>query len=751
MKRIAVLFLLFLLSFYYAQENKVPKGHDNTSKFRQMYDLLPTPNVYRTADGKPGPEYYQNTADYKMKIKLVDDPKQPVLLGEETVTYTNNSPGALAYIWFQLDQNRRAPDSFSEKVSSDGDNVMLRPGKFVSKFTEAGYVGGYQIEKVTDEKGNPLHYVINHTVMRVDLPKTLLPGEKTKIYIKWRYNINNFTEDWARSGYEEFKDGEKEYIIAQFFPRVAFFGDVEGWQTKQFIGTGEFALPFGKYEVNITAPADFVLDGTGHLINRSEVLGKFYKNWIKATESYDKPVIVVSEEDVKKKIQNPERVKTKTWKFVAKDVRDFAFAASRRFIYDAMAVKIGDRRVMAVSMYPPEGNPLWEEYSTRVVAHTLKSYSDILFEYPYHKAISVNAFRQGMEYPMICWNFGRPDKNGKYSERTKYGMIGVIIHEVGHNWFPMIVNSDERQWMWMDEGLNTFVQLLTEQRWEKGFPSRAFPKNIVPFLQGDQSKMRPIMTASDEMYNRSATAYVKPAAGLYILRELVLGHELFDFALKTYANRWKFKHPSPADFFRTMEDASGVDLDWFWRGWWFTTAVNDMEIVDVKRFYITNKPTQRIKNMAKRYGVKVEDLPPFVSLISEDSPDFDPSMKKQSDWLAEMLDLQHLLKQKYQIEEWTDLKRAKYFYQVTIRQNGELVMPIVLKITYEDNTSETKIYPAEIWRFGNEIKKLLATDKKIVKVELDPDELTADINTQNNIWPKSKAVSKFKKIKNRLR
>ncbi len=751
MKKFIGILLVWVMLPVVAQQNQVPKGHDNTSKFRQLYDLLPTPNRYRSADGMPGPDYYQNTADYVMNIELVDDAKQPVLKGEETVIYTNHSPSEMRYIWFQLDQNRRAPQSFSEKVTSDGDNVMLRPGKFVSKFTDAGYKGGYHIESVTDEQGNPLHYVINYTMMRVDLKKPLKKGQKARVKIKWWYNINNFTQDWARSGYEEFEDGEKEYIIAQFFPRVAYYGDVEGWQTKQFIGTGEFALPFGKYIVNIKAPADFVLDGTGHLVNRAEVLGKYMKNWIKASESFDKPVIVVSEEAAREKIARPDRTNFKTWHFVANKVRDFAFAASRRFIYDAMAVKIGNRKVMAVSMYPPEGNPLWEQYSTRVVAHTLKSYSDILFDYPYHKAISVNAYRQGMEYPMICWNFGRPDKDGKYSERTKYGMIGVIIHEVGHNWFPMVVNSDERQWMWMDEGLNTFVQLLTEQRWEKGFPSRGFPKNVVPFLQGDQSKMRPIMTASDEMYNRSATAYTKPAAGLYILRELVLGHELFDYALKTYANRWKFKHPSPADFFRTMEDASGTDLDWFWRGWWFTTAVNDMEIVDVKRFYITDKPTQRIKNMAKRYGIKVSDLPTFISLISEDSPDFKPEMKKQSDWLAELHDVRKILMQQYAVDDLSKLKHAKYFYQVTIRQNGELVMPIVLKITYEDDSSETRIYPAEIWRFGNEVKKLLATDKKIKKLELDPREITADINTENNVWPKNLRKSRFEQLKKKLK
>ncbi len=753
MKKILSVFLIVLISGgIWAQEKKIPKGHENTSKFRQLYDLLPTPNAYRAADGNPGPDYYQNRADYLMNIQLIDDKKQPVLKGEETIVYHNNSPQTLHYLWVQLDQNRRAPDSFTKKITPDGNNVMLRPGKFISEFTDLGYEGGYHIDYVKDDTGKDLKYTVNFTMMRVDLPKPLKPGESYMLKIKWWYNINNFTQDWARSGYEEFPDGEKEYIIAQFFPRMAVYSDVEGWQTNQFIGTGEFALPFGNYSVTITAPADFVLDGTGVLVNRNEVFTKpQYERWLKATKTFDKPVIVVSQEEVAKKIKNPETEQTKKWVFKAKDVRDFAFAASRRFIYDAMAVDINGKTKMAISMYPPEGNPLWEKYSTRVVAHTLKSYSDILFDYPYHKAISVNAYRQGMEYPMICWNYGRPKPDGTYSERIKNGMISVIIHEVGHNWFPMVVNSDERQWMWMDEGLNTFVQLLTQQRWQKGFPSRGFPKDLVPFLLGDQSKMQPIMVNADNMFHRSQTAYHKPAAGLYILREVVLGHELFDHALKTYANRWKFKHPSPADFFRTMEDASGTDLDWFWRGWFFTTEVNDIGIKKVDRFYITDKPTERIKKMAQRYGVKVSELPPFISLISEDSPDFDPGLKKKQHILAQTPTLKDYLKKNYDVDI-NRVKYPRYFYRIVFEKNGGLVMPVVLQVTYEDGSTEKIIYPAEIWRFNDkEVSKLLATDKKAVKFEIDPENITADVNPDNNVWPRNLKQSKFENLKKELR
>jgi len=749
----------FLISLSFAQnknEKKPLKGHYNASKFRQMTDLLPTPNRYRNAAGAPGPDYYQNRADYDMSIKLIDSDK-PQLKGHETITYINNSPDDLEYLWVQLDQNKRAPNSYTDQIKDDGSNVMLRPGKFISQYTNVGYKGGYHITKVTDNNGNPLPYTINHTMMRIDLPKPLKSKESYTFQIDWWYDINNFAEDWGRSGFENFKeDGNNLYIIAQFYPRMAVYDDVNGWQNLQFIQTGEFTLPFGHFKVNITAPADHILDGTGVLTNRKEVMSaKQYKRYLKAKKSFDKPVMIVTEEEARQHEKSFSKG-YKTWRFDAKNVRDFAFASSRKFIYDMMAVKLPSKTVMAVSLYPKEAQPLWEKYSTRTVANTLEQYSKHLFDFPYHKAISVNAFRQGMEYPMICWNFGRPDKNGKYSNRTRNGMIKVITHEVGHNWFPMIVNSDERQWMWMDEGLNTFTELLAEQAFEKklGFKlnSRGYPKQVVPFMKGDQSKMHPIMVNSDLMYNRSMTAYSKPAAGLYMLREVILGQKLFDKAFKTYANRWKFKHPEPADFFRTLEDASAVDLDWFWRGWFYTTRVNDMGIAKVSKFYVTDKPTQRIKNMAKSYGMKVEDFPPFVSLITEDSPDFTPDLKSKKPLISRAKNLKSFLSENFTKDEIKHIKTPKYFYRVEFEQKGELVMPIVLKLTYKDGTTGQMIYPAKIWRYNDKkVSKMIPSQKEIIKIELDPKNLTADIDQSNNVWPKKKQKSEFEKIKAKVK
>ncbi len=751
MKKIALcvsLLMIFTVSF--GQESKQKErepGHYNISKFKQLKEELATPNVYRTGSGAPGPNYYQQQADYKMDI-ILDDKNQRIY-GEEIITYYNNSPEDLEYLWVQLDQNVRAPDSQKPQVTAGGPSVLYKPQKFTQEFLGKPFDGGFKIDFVQDIAGNDLPHFINHTMMRIDLPEVLKSGAKTSFKIKWWYNIPDHTVNRARSGYEHFpKDGNNAYVIAQFFPRMAVYNDVEGWQNLQFLGRGEFALPFGNYEVNITTPADHILDGTGHLLNRKEMLtAQQWKRYQQAEKSYDKPVIVVTQDEAEKSEKSFSK-KTKTWKLKAEMVRDFGFASSRKFILDAQAVKIGDRDVMAISIYPKEGNPLWEEYSTRVVANTLKSYSDQMFDYPYHKAISVHAKQQGMEYPMICWNYGRPKEDGTYSTRTRNGMIGVITHEVGHNWFPMIVNSDERQWGWMDEGLNTFAQMIAEQRFEPNFPSRAYPKNVVSYMSGDQSRITPIMTQHDNVFQSGPNAYSKPAAGLYILREVVLGHELFDKAFKTYAQRWKFKHPTPADFFRTMEDASGTDLDWFWRGWFYTTDYNDIGVKDVKKYVVTDKPTARVKRMAKAYGMSVEDLGPNLYLVNTDSDDYTADMANVKDPVNDIPLLKEYLKDNFSKEERKALKDTKYFYEIIFEKPGGLVMPILVEYVFADGSKKEVTYPAEIWRFNDkEIKKVFASDKEIKEINVDPNKLTADVDTENNSWPKKKEDSQFDKFK----
>jgi hypothetical protein len=512
----------------------------------------------------------------------------------------------------------------------------------------------------------------------------------------------------------------------------------------QFWGAGEFALPFGNFEVNITVPADHILEATGTLLNRNEVFTtEQLQRYQLAEKSFDKPVIVATQAEAEAREKGFSTAK-KTWKFKAENVRDFGISTSRKFIYDAMAVQTGNTTAMAISLYPKEGNPLWEEYSTRIVAHTLKSYSSYTFDYPYPKAISINARDQGMEYPMICWNYGRPDENGKYTDQTKYGMLGVICHEIGHNYFPMIVNSDERQWTWMDEGLNSFLEYLAEKSFDPNFPLRRGPaKNIVPYMSGDQRGLEPIMTNSESIRQFGNNAYGKPATALNILRETIMGHELFDYAFKTYANRWKFKHPTPEDFFRTMEDASAVDLDWFWRGWFYTTDYNDIGIKEVKKYFVSSDPTKEVAEFMKTRRRRDTKLGAMVYMVAEGSEDYKSEMNKPFK-IVDYKALDEYVNQNFTPEEKAKLNEPKYFYQVTFDKPGGLVMPIIVELTFEDGTTENHYFPAQIWRKNDqEVSRTFATKKAIAKIQIDPKLETADIDTSNNSWPKTIEKSKF--------
>lgn len=744
-----------------AQEEKKERepGHYNTNKFKQLYEEFATPNTFRSASGAPGPDYYQQQADYVMDIQLDDENAR--IYGEETITYTNNSPDALAFLWLQLDQNVRAKDSKAPLRNGSGVNPAYTPDNFSQTFMGESFDGGFNIEWVKDARGAALPHVINFTMMRIDLPAPLLSGQTYSFSVKWWYNIPDHTVNRARSGYEYFEeDGNRAYVIAQFFPRMAVYSDVEGWQNHQFWGSGEFALPFGNYDVSITVPEDHVLDATGELLNRKQVFSKEMMNrYEKAKKSYDEPVMIVTQEEAEAAEKSFAK-KTKTWKFRAENVRDYAFASSRKFIWDMMAVKIGNRDVMAVSLYPKEGNPLWEEWSTKAVASTLKSYSSHTFDYPYHKAISVHAKNQGMEYPMICWNYGRPNKDGTYSDRTKFGMMSVIIHEVGHNFFPMIVNSDERQWGWMDEGLDTFMQYLAEQEFGEAYPAaiegldkypsrRGAPSAIVDYMAGDQSYIAPIMSNPENVYQLGPNAYAKPATALNILRETVMGRELFDHAFKTYAQRWMFKHPTPEDFFRTMEDASAVDLDWFWRSWFYTTDYVDIGVSEVKKYYVSDEPTAEMKEYMAANGITSADLPPLVYLADLDAKETDTEIKapaEASSTLSEFM-LDNMTE-----AERSQVKQPKYFYEIAFEKPGGIPMPLIVEYAYADGTKEIVSYPAEIWRKNDaEVKRVVSSDKELVGITVDPNLETADIDTSNNSWPKAKEGSEFEKLKEAIK
>ena len=753
--KLPFLFLLLPLLLLAQDQNlEGPKqGHTNQNKFRQLYNEFSTPNDYRTASGAPGAAYYQQRADYVMDIKIDDETQR--LYGEETITYTNNSPDVLTYLWLQLDQNIRKKDSPSLLKNSQSISQTSQLSSFANKYLVDSFDGGFTIAHVLDAQGKPLPYMINQTMMRIDLPTPLQSGGQVVFSIKWWYNINDHVVNRARSGYEYFPlDDNRSYVIAQFFPRMCMYDDVEGWQNYQFWGNGEFALPFGDYEVRLTVPANFIVDATGKLTNRKEVFTKEMMNrYLKAKKSYDKPVLIVTQAEAEANEKTTTR-KTKTWKFSAKNVRDFAFTASKKYIWDMMAVQLGDRDVMAVSLYSKEGNPLWEEWSTRAVAHTLQTVSKYTFDYPYHKAISVHAKNQGMEYPMICWNHGRPEKDGSYSERVKFGMISVIIHEIGHNFFPMIVNSDERQWGWMDEGLTTFIQYLTEQEFGKRYPEsisglekypsrRGEPKKIVPYMSDDQDFLAPIMSNPENVYQLGPNAYGKPATALNILRQTIMGPALFDHAFKTYAQRWMFKHPTPEDFFRTMEDASAVDLDWFWRGWFYTTDFVDIGVENVQKVQVTSQPPASYIERMKRYGYDMQDLPSLVFRIDEDDENFAPNATPFA-----QLDVEEYLAENGRTAALEHVEKINYLYEITFNKPGGLVMPILVEYTYADGSKMSERYPVQVWRKNdNSYTRILASEKEIVEIQLDPNRETADVNTTNNIWPRLKVQTDFDRFK----
>jgi len=728
----------------------------NTSKFRQLGQELPTPNVYRTASGAPGHEYYQQRADYDMSITLDDETQR--IYGEETITYTNNSPDELRYLWVQLDQNMRAQNSTTQQIKTGG-IFNQRGANAQTAFNQLknnqfyDFDGGFKLAYVKTTSGANLPYTVNNTMMRVDLPTPLRQGQKFSFKIKWWFNINDRMDIGGRSGYEYFEEEDNYlYTIAQFFPRMAVYNDVEGWQNKQFLGQGEFTLPFGDYKVDITVPSDHIVASTGELMNASRILSsKQRARLAKAKKSYDDPVIIVTQEEAEATEKN-KATSTKTWTFEAENVRDFAFATSRKFIWDAQAVDISGKTTMAMSYYPKEGNPLWEQYSTRVVAHTLKVYSKFTIDYPYHKAISVHTKWIGMEYPMICFNGGRPESDGTYSEGTKYGMIGVIIHEVGHNFFPMIINSDERQWTWMDEGLNTFVQYLTEQEWDHDYPSRRGPAaKIVPYMSGPKEQIVPIMTNSESILQFGNNAYGKPATALNILRETVMGRELFDYAFKEYSRRWAFKHPTPADLFRTMEDASGVDLDWFWRGWFYTTDHVDIAIKDVQWYQMSTKdpdvekPFEAEKDRQANDHVgrarnevirtMVDEVPATRDFYNSYNP-FEVSAADREAYDRYRAGLSK--------EEAALLDAGYHFYGVTFENQGGLLMPLVLRFTLEDGTEEVKRIPAEVWlKNEDEFTKWFNFTQPVVQITLDPFLEMADTDRSDNYWPAMQEPSKF--------
>ncbi len=772
MRNLTLLIVLCCAAIVHAQniQNNPSSNHGN--KFEQLGSILPNANVYRTASGAPGHQYWQQRADYRIDAEL--DEKDLRLHGQEEITYYNNSPDVLRYLWLQLDENEHKADgennNFSESpVESPLTDAQLDRLNFRQRLSEFGM----NMESVTTVLGAALPYTINQTMMRVDLPTPLLPGQKFVFKVKWNYKIVPRLKVGGRGGYELFEgDGNCVFTISQWYPRMCVYSDYQGWNNKQFTGRGEFALVFGNFSVNMKVPADHVIAATGTCLNPAEVLTQAQlSRWNKAQKS-DTPVEVVTLEEAQAREKNPERSRYVTWKFKAENVRDFAWGSSRKFVWDAMSQPIEGKKVMCMSFYPKEAYALYSKYSTKVVAHTLRSYSEHTIPYPYPTAISVEA-SSGMEYPMIAFNYGRTEADGTYSARTKNGMISVIIHEVGHNFFPMIINSDERQWSWMDEGLNTFVQFLAEQEFDNNYPSSRGPAHkITDYMSMPANQLEPIMTNSENIAQFGSNAYAKPATALNILRETVMGRRLFDYAFKEYARRWAFKHPAPADFFRTMEDASGVDLDWFWRGWFYDIQPVDIALDSVRVFTVGSEgATELVVTVSE--DPTANDRPEPVANFEGIS-----QIRNRGSGMQFLVDQDTSLRDFYyyykperrsrtsqgnaaggrrggagldKLPE-ADLQKYvdKFYYELTLSNKGGLVMPVIIQWNYKDSTSEMEYINAYIWRKNEStIKKTFVKDKEVASIVIDPYKETADIDERNQSWPSTNEPSRFEVFKSR--
>lgn len=751
---------LIACSFLLAQNIQNNSNSNHGNKFEQLGSILPTPNEYRSASGAPGPKYWQQRCDYDIKCEL--DEKNLKLTGSETITYFNNSPDQLTYLWLQLDENQHS--SVNNANYQDGSNLQDRvPAGTIDRMDAASKPNDYgdKIQKITDASGKPLNYTINKTMMRVELPAVLKPGQKFTFKVDWYYNIVDRTKSFGRGGYEYFpEDGNYLFTMTQWYPRLCVYSDFQGWQNHQFTGRGEFALTFGNFKVQMTVPADHVIGATGECQNYQQVLTPAqFARWQKAQTAKDVMEVVTLDEA--KSAEKNNTTAKKTWIFKADNVRDFAWGSSPKFVWDAMPTVVEGKKVMAMSLYGKEAYGLYRKFSTKAVAHTIKTYSKFTIPYPYPVAQSVEA-ANGMEYPMICFNFGRTEKDGTYSEGTKNGMLGVVIHEVGHNFFPMIINSDERQWSWMDEGLNSFVEYLTEELWDNKYPVSKGPAyTITDYMKLPKDQLEPIMSNSENIIGFGPNAYSKPATGMNILRETIMGRELFDYAFKEYARRWAFKHPEPADLFRTMEDASGEDLDWFWRGWFYGTDACDISLDTIKALkadFAAASGTRDTVVMRKNQKPQVNSFEDISKIRNKGDKnivfetDADTTLRDFYWRYARGIEVYDTSSYSIKttigsnpLDDETKAKIAgKNFYELKFSNKGGLIMPVIIEWTYKDGTKEVEKIPAQIWRKNEKsFTKVFMKDKEVASVRLDPMRETADIDESNNKFPKVPEFSKF--------
>jgi hypothetical protein len=612
-----------------------------------------TGNVYRSANGTPGPMYWQNIASYLIHATLNE--KDTSITGDVTISYTNNSPDKLDYLWLQLDQNLFAPDSRGARATPASGDAMGVLG--VDR-------GGYYISEVSVTYGGKTYKVlpvILDTRMQIRLNSPLLPkGDKISVKINYRFTIPAYGAD--RMGRLYTKSGVV-YTIGQWYPRISVYDDVEGWNTLPYLGLGEFYCDYGNFDYFITAPAEMIVYGSGDLQNSTQVLTAEVINRLSLAANSDKTVTIINASEIGKSSMRPVKNGTLTWHFTMKNTRDVAWAASKGLVWDAAKINLpSGRKAIAMSAYPPEslGDTAWSR-STEYLKKSIEIYSKDFYEYPWNSAINMGSNITGMEYPGIIFN--------DYKS-TKAALWFIVAHEIGHNWFPMIVGSNERKYMWQDEGFNSYINYYANEIFNEGEYAKdpaLFNKNHFTYL--DQTTLPdlkdPLMTVSDAMdMDQHYQYYSKTAYGLKLLREVVVGKERFDYAFRKYTAVWAFRHPTPYDFFHCINNATGEDLNWFWKEWFFTTWTLDQSVGNVK--YVDNDPSKGVL--------------------------------------------------------------------ITIGNKGKMIMPVSLKIIQTDGKTETIQLPVEIWQRGGDFTLKYTSKSKIDKVILDAEQVLPDVDRKNNEW-----------------
>ena len=644
MKYILRTTIFLLLTAFLPLQSQAQEGLDNNQPlFDEFMDR--TGNSYRAASGVPGPDYWQNKTDYEIEATLDDE--NHTLTGKITITYTNNSPHELDFIWIHLNQNRFTEDSRGTLTSPIG-------GFRYDGDTDGGYTISNLEAKVRRSTSN--RYLIDDTRMQVFFDQPLQAnGNKATVSMNFQYKIP--VEGMDRMGRLEVQDGTI-YAMAQWIPQAAVFDDVEGWNVEPYLGAGEFYYGYGDYDYKITVPWDHFVLGSGELQNPREVLSAKLRERMAKAEESDATVFIVGPDEVNDPSIRAKQEGTLTWHFKMENTRDVAFGSSSAFIWDAAKINLpSGKTITAQSAYPAEsaGQQAWgrsTEYSKASVEH----YSEMWYEYPYATALNIASHVGGMEYPGL--NFCSWESAGA-------SLWGVTDHEFGHNWFPMIVGSNERRYAWMDEGFNTFINHYSTLAFNEGeYPSRLNrARGMTSWFNSDTREGIDTYPDATNLRNLGMTAYYKPAIGLLLLREYILGEERFDNAFKSYIRAWAYKHPQPADFFNHMENVAGENLSWFWKGWFYGTGNIDLAIDGVQSY--------------------------------------------QGNTI------------------------------VALSNKGEIPMPVVFEVTYEDDSKEIVKLPVEIWLKGNTWNHMINSSKEVKSVELDPEKLLPDVNFSNDAWPMS--------------